>query len=367
MSIIRYAFTGDWHSENMDRTYLVNGIPNRELDMNNQIIKMRGILVEKKIDVLVVVGDIFHKSRIDGYYYSKVVDYLRMFMKKKIKVVIMPGNHDLTESGSSITKAFGKLKDVNLIIIEKAQFTNFGGNCNFLILPHEKKEVFKEYKSYTEYVKNIIKGHKENYIIAGHFQPLIAVPGSEENMFSGSTRYLDTSIFGDRKIFCGHVHRSQNIGNIYIPGSIVRFDVNDSKNDKGIYLYNSEKDKVLFKKLNPQKISKVTIDFLDKEINIDLEKVKKYSGQMLVVNVNSSQENKGKINYKEIIDVFENVGAKVISYSTKYNRLENLEKSEDRGSMSPLNVMKRMISKHIRKDNRKRIFDLGKKILGEIS
>ncbi|KKM21779.1 hypothetical protein LCGC14_1632030, partial [marine sediment metagenome] len=57
-------------------------------------------------------------------------------------------------------------------------------------------------------------------------------------MFSGSTRFVDTSVFGGVPIFCAHVHKGQELPHYtYIPGSIVRFNFGERKEKKRFLIY----------------------------------------------------------------------------------------------------------------------------------
>ena len=103
---MKLAITGDWHIGNSRGTYLIGDKTNREIDLEKQIDAMVEYCSEHTIPILVVAGDIFEKSYVDGYWFSKALSYLRRFTRIGIDIVVMPGNHDAVGSRVPITEPF---------------------------------------------------------------------------------------------------------------------------------------------------------------------------------------------------------------------------------------------------------------------
>src|SRR4030042_2916493 len=136
------GMSGDWHSDNMRRTYLINGIPNREIDIDRVVKFMVNTCKKQKVKVICILGDLFEKHMIGGYYFSKMSVYLRAFVQAGISVIVTPGNHVFSESEGSTTMAIASLNDDGILVIDSIQICVID-NKKVLVIPHESRNLFK--------------------------------------------------------------------------------------------------------------------------------------------------------------------------------------------------------------------------------
>ncbi len=362
---MKIGISGDWHIDHMGGTYLINGRPNREIDIDKQVQRIKNICFEKRVYAFMILGDLFHKSLVSGYYYSKMLDYLEM-LSRNMKIIIMDGNHDTSESGSSIISPISRFKNKNIFVIEKAGFFSKIEGLTMFLAPHEKKENFKNYKSYTSYLLSSF-GKRVNFM-AGHFQPKDAIPGSEEDMFSGSTRFVDTSLFSKVPIFCAHVHKGQDLpNNTYIPGSIVRFNLGERKEEKRFLIYDVG-NKVESIKLDCQKMFSVNIDLVNKNsYSLSKDKLEKYKDCLVGIKIKTTKQNRPKISRRNIEEAFDSVGAHIIQIKIKTEDKGKKSLKSSKKAMSVERVFSRILNKVISsKEDVIRIRKLGMDVLKEV-
>jgi len=376
---MKIAISADWHLDNMRKTYLINGRPNREIDLDRQVEYMADKCVEKEVKLFFIAGDLFNKNYISGYFFNKAIDYLREFTARGIKVIVIPGNHELKEVGVPITNTIYQLRDKlietwgDITLLEKHVT---GCEVDILLIPHIRYGFIEKVESFTEYVTDVLrKWKKGKKIIIGHFQPEGTIPGSEQEMFSGSTRIINPYIFGNHLVFCGHIHKPQNKKNLYIVGSPVRFNLAERKEDKRFIIYDTKADKVESIKLNCQKIILVKVDLYNKNtLNLsdkDMGKLKRFKNSIIYIRVEASKKNSHLINIGLIRELFEKINAKIVSYKMEIIKEQKEDKDKKSGrklSMLPDKIFLRILNKKVKDSHDKsRLQKVGIKLLGEVS
>lgn len=101
---------------------------NQYLDeMEHTFKELLSSCVEKKCELLVIAGDLYHsKLTVTNEYFEICRRFLKSFLNEGIKVLIIPGNHDLalnnTDRLDAITPVYNSLKELhpNEIFYEKA-------------------------------------------------------------------------------------------------------------------------------------------------------------------------------------------------------------------------------------------------------
>jgi exonuclease SbcD len=324
---MKIAITADWHVGSSRGTYPVGSKNNRELDMEKQIKIMLKYCIDEAIQTLVIAGDLFDRSMVDGYWFSRVLAYIRKFTNEGIDIIIIPGNHDVTGALKSITHPLSKMKESGVEVIEEL-ITKKIGNMNFALIPHIKKNLFQN-STFSEYIESFFKDIKYDAVI-GHFQPIGAVPGSEQEMFAGSSRIVDTRIFGKKTIIAGHVHKPQDKDNIHIIGSPVRFDMGERMEEKRFLTLDTYSGKIESINLKCQKMYKVKIDLINKkEFKIAPDKLNKYKDSLVGIEVSSSKENRARFTWGLIINKFDEVNAHIVSRKINIEKNQVLKKSRD--------------------------------------
>ncbi len=366
---MKVGVSADWHIDYLKGGYTKDKVSSRIIDMDKQISAMVKICKQEKVELFVIAGDLFHRYTTEGYHLVRVIDYIRMFSDSGIKVIVLPGNHDMTESSSSITQPLERLRDDGITVVNKLSLYE-----DLLVIPHERKDVFKDYKSYTDFLKaRLTTTEKEDVInlIVGHFQPKWSIPGSEESMFSGSTRYVDMRIFDrfDCPVISGHVHNPQDKGKQYVVGSPVRFDMGERNDKKRFLVTETESGKVESFELKCQRMSRLSIDLVDKNsYSLPKDKLIKYKGHIVKVLINTTKVNKPKISIQEIRRALESVGAYVTGIDTKTIQTDSdkIRGKLSISNMSPTKVFLRVLNREVKnKEENARLKKIGNETIGE--
>lgn len=208
-----------------------------------------GILVEKKVEVLMIAGDVFDKNVAPEAGLKVFRKFLNRLVESKIKVLIISGNHDsaerLTFGGEFMTEKgifFSKVYDGK---IEPVSFEDEYGPVNFYLLPFIKPQIVNHYiegneiDTYEEAVqfavKNMNINTSERNVILAHQNILSAKRcESEENIIGGLDAVSD-AVFKDFDYTAlGHIHSQQKIGknNVFFCGTPLKYSVSEFDQEK---------------------------------------------------------------------------------------------------------------------------------------
>lgn len=221
-----------------------------------------GILVEKKVDVLMIAGDVFDKNVAPEAGLKVFRKFLNRLVESKIKVLIISGNHDsaerLTFGGEFMTEKgifFSKVYDGQ---IDPVSFEDEYGPVNFYLLPFIKPQIVNHYiegneiDTYEEAVqfavKNMNINTSERNVILAHQNILSAKRcESEENIIGGLDAVSD-AVFKDFDYTAlGHIHSQQKIGknNVFFCGTPLKYSVSEFDQEKKMPIISlAEKGKV---------------------------------------------------------------------------------------------------------------------------
>lgn len=221
-----------------------------------------GILVEKKVEVLMIAGDVFDKNVAPEAGLKVFRKFLNRLVESKIKVLIISGNHDsaerLTFGGEFMTEKgifFSKVYDGK---IEPVSFEDEYGPVNFYLLPFIKPQIVNHYiegneiDTYEEAVqfavKNMNINTSERNVILAHQNILSAKRcESEENIIGGLDAVSD-AVFKDFDYTAlGHIHSQQKIGknNVFFCGTPLKYSVSEFDQEKKMPIISlAEKGKV---------------------------------------------------------------------------------------------------------------------------
>ena len=217
---------------------------------------------QNRCELLVIAGDLYHsKLTVTNEYFDTCRKFLKSFMDSGIKVLIIPGNHDLalnnTDRLDAITPVYNSLKELNKSMIHYAknsgliyQIENFNF-WHFSCL--DEKESWPTEKD--------LEGHKDKINIALYH-------GTIENSMVDSGWVSrgnkdDLSIFkGFDYAFLGDIHKHQFLSKtVAYPGSLRQNDYGEDS-EKG-YIFWDIFGKKEFKSQNivlPQKRYFVTLE-----------------------------------------------------------------------------------------------------------
>ncbi|WP_455682926.1 exonuclease SbcCD subunit D [Thomasclavelia sp.] len=227
-------------------------------------------LVENKINVLIMAGDIYDRSVPSNEAIEVLNDFLSsLILKHHIKVLMIVGNHD---SPTRLSFVSGLLKQEGLYIEaypQKEMKPIVIDGVNFYLLPFFKpsylRYLYNDDKiiSYQDAFKSYLSRQKINYdetnvlithqFIAGN-QDVIRSE-SESVLSVGGSEMIDVSLVKEFDyVALGHIHAPQKVSQdtIRYSGSLMRYSFDEIKHDKSI----------------------VDVTIIDKQVSFELVKLK---------------------------------------------------------------------------------------------
>lgn len=223
-------------------------------------------------DIILVAGDLFHKSKIWADAMLVQVNIIREWLKRlravtpNIIVLFGTGNHDNM-------KAFELMKDLDVYIVTEPENVALDINCESVIVscvPGIDKRVFRskitaadttdENVIISGMLGDIVRGlaieadeAKADYkILMAHYSVIGASMGNGQHIFNTSDVTLNSNTIdaaGFDLACLGHIHEPQLLYNIlstptYYSGSIHRVSFTEEKQRKGFYIHNLTKGEV---------------------------------------------------------------------------------------------------------------------------
>lgn len=212
----------------------------------NQIVEK---LVENKVDVLLVAGDIYDKNVAPETGIKLFRKFLNDLVKENIKVMVISGNHDsaerLTFGGEFMTDKglfFSKVYDGK---IEPVVLQDENGPVNIYLLPFIKPSIVQHYlpdekiESYEDAVSCAIRqmnlNLSERNLIVAHQNILSAERcESEENIIGGLDAVSDQVFKDFDYVALGHIHKQQEVGKskVMFSGTPLKYSTSELEHDK---------------------------------------------------------------------------------------------------------------------------------------
>lgn len=235
----------------------------------NEIVK---ICVQKKIDVLLVAGDVHDKNiaTIDGL--NILGDFIKKLNESHIKVMVISGNHDSAERLTFGTRFmetngiyFSKVYDGN---IEPIVLEDEYGKINFYLLPFitpNKVRTFNPESRINTYddalrcaVENMKINEKARNIIVTHQNIQNAQLCESEEHPIGNLDAISKDVFMQFDYTAlGHIHTPQAISDTIIYcGSPLKYSASEIKKDKSVPIVELKEKgniKIDYEKLVPLK------------------------------------------------------------------------------------------------------------------
>ena len=259
--------------------------------------KILEIIIERKVDVVLVCGDVYDKSIPSVDAVNLFSDFLTDLYKNNVKACVISGNHD-----SKDRLSFGNALFVdNGIYIEgifkgSLKCISFGKDyekTNIFMLPFVKPIDIKKYysdfeiNSYDDAVRCVINNTKinkkeRNIIMIHQFVTgsNVEIERSEsETIYLGGIDNVDVNIFKDFDyVAMGHIHRPQKLikETIRYAGSPLKYSFSEATHNKSVPIIefdsknNMKIDLVNILPKRDMRIIKGPIDkLLDKEVYKD--------------------------------------------------------------------------------------------------
>lgn len=237
--------------------------------MLKEIVK---IISQEKVDAVLLSGDIYDRSVPPADAVDVLNNFLNSLIKVlKVKVFVIPGNHDSKERlnfGSKIFESDGlyiqSSYDGKLRCVELAE------DINIYMLPFVKPIEVKPYfenekiNTYNEAIKlimsreeinekkvNVLMAHQ--FVTAGNNNPEIC---ESETLNVGGVENVDTSNFEKFDyVALGHIHGPQRIGKdtIRYAGTMLKYSFSEVNHNKSVVLIDIKNKKDIEYKLLPLK------------------------------------------------------------------------------------------------------------------
>jgi len=180
----------------------------------------------KKGDVLFILGDWFdNRQLLDIYVMNTSID-LVFDLADILPVYFMTGNHDIYKKYNTDVNSIVTFRYIpNVYVFEKpVVITN--GDSKILVLP---------WIGNGETEESYVRANKFDYVFA-HAE--ISGFKYDNGRDIGNVRANFSKFKNIKKLFSGHIHKRQEIGNIIYIGSPYHTKRSDIGNVKGIYTFN---------------------------------------------------------------------------------------------------------------------------------
>lgn len=209
------------------------GVPNRLDDILWSARVIREYCKLSGIEVVIVLGDMFHDRRsIEIDVLSRVSRFLEHTKNDyQQQWITFPGNHDMYLRHSWEVNSLSVLKN-HLTVIEDIKILSID-NTNFWVLPFITYE-----KAYMKILKKIEKQATENDVLLTHVGVHGAVLNTCFLLKDWSIISFYNTIF--KRVYTGHFHSKQDVGNVYYPGSPIPFKFDEGDVPHGFYVYDTE-------------------------------------------------------------------------------------------------------------------------------
>lgn len=265
---MRFLHTGDLH---IGKT--VNDFSMLE-DQRHILRQILQLAVEKKVQAVLIAGDIYDRSIPPAEAVGVLDDFLTQCAKERIRVLCIAGNHDSPERISFAEQLLEKqgiyMAGSYTCPPRRIRMEDEYGAVDFVLLPFVKPAM-AEAGSSKEAVGRLLQADSEADTEAGeknagakrkvlltHFfvtdgDRLPELSDSETTVNVGGLDNVEAALFADFDyVALGHIHKPQQIGErkVYYAGSPLKYSFSEWKQTKGVNLVElGEKGSVCVEKL----------------------------------------------------------------------------------------------------------------------
>ncbi|WP_027406579.1 exonuclease SbcCD subunit D [Anaerovibrio sp. RM50] len=247
---MRFIHTADWH---LGRT-----LYNRPLldDQKAALDELLKVAEEKKIDALVIAGDIFDRSNPPGDAIELFDSVLARLKDLGIKVLFIAGNHDGAQRidyGRQLMAASGvHTRGIVTQGMEPVVLEDEFGPVYFSLIPYVTPEIVREVfleeerldfnaanKIMVDDARKLIPEGVRSVAVAHAFITGGKSSDSERELSVGGASNVDCHIYEKYNYTAlGHLHGPQRAGkeNVRYSGSLLKYSIDEQHQDKGVLL-----------------------------------------------------------------------------------------------------------------------------------
>ncbi len=255
MTNLKIIHASDFHLGVSFRNFIGNNVEDaRREDFYRNVKKVFDEAISRKVDLLVISGDVFHRSDPANRDLIYISEQIGRVVNNGIKTVIIAGNHDKPKIAGATNPllALMKAKLPNFYFIQsipdKPLVINLNGKKVAIIpVPYIDPRVIKGLGiTYSNFYRRLLNKLKDNTpddvdfkILVGH----LTLSGAKIKDIHGiylndPALSLDDILYREFDyVALGHVHTPQKIKeNVYYAGSIERIDFSERDEEKS-FLY----------------------------------------------------------------------------------------------------------------------------------
>ena len=179
----------------------------------------------KKGDILFILGDWFdNRQLLDIYVMNTSIDIV-LDLAEIIPIYFITGNHDIYKKYDTDVNSIVAFKYIpNVTVFEKPLIIT-NNDSKILILPWIGNKETEE---------NYVRANKFDYIFAHADITGFKYDNGRDIKLSANFLKFKTI----KKLFSGHIHKRQELGNFIYIGSPYHTKRSDIGNEKGVYLFN---------------------------------------------------------------------------------------------------------------------------------
>lgn len=339
---MRILHTSDWHLGK--RLFKLDRSQEHELFLNWLI----GTIIEEKIDLLLIAGDIFDVPTPPHQSLETFYNFLhRLSVETTTETMIIAGNHDsglLLEAPSRIlsphrVKVWGKLSpnaEDHWIRVKNIDLCAIPFFRSYELLPQGEGDALLALKPYLSKEKSL-----PQILMLHHLAGIYEASGSEQVISLSGVDSIPSEILkGFDYVALGHIHKPQKIGDTsFYSGSPIPLRFSETAK-KSVVIIDENNGKLT----TQIKETPVFRDFFilkvnEKNFREKIKELKKTSDlkPMVEVQIELSAPKVGLID--EIKELLESQGMELLSYMPSYTTKDKVErKSEKLFELSPLEL-----------------------------
>ncbi|WP_297968147.1 exonuclease SbcCD subunit D [uncultured Anaerovibrio sp.] len=247
---MRFIHTADWH---LGRTLYNRPMLDDQRAVLDELLK---VAAEKKIDALLIAGDIFDRSNPPGDAIELFNSVLARLKDLGIKVLFIAGNHDGAQRidyGRQLMAASGVYtRGIVAQGMEPVVLEDKFGPVYFSLIPYVSPEIVREAftdeerldfntanKIMVEDARRLIPDGVRSVAVAHAFITGGKTSDSERELSVGGAANVDYHIYdGYNYVALGHLHGPQKAGREHIrySGSLLKYSIDEQHQDKGVLL-----------------------------------------------------------------------------------------------------------------------------------
>lgn len=221
-------------------------------DQKHMLSEIRRIALEEQVDALVIAGDVYDRSMPPTEAVELLDEFLTGFVKEKIPVIMISGNHDSPERVSFGAKILEKqglyIGGVYEGSLRRVSLQNGSKETVFVCLPFVKPGVVGK-NNCQEAVAEILA--RENidfqdgkqyvllthYFVTGETGQIPELSDSETSVDVGGIDNVTADVFqGFSYVALGHIHKSQRVGagSVYYSGTPMKYSFAEANQEKTV-------------------------------------------------------------------------------------------------------------------------------------